>query len=255
MRNSLLRTYTLYPIPCTLLLLFASGCAAFRSGDALVSRNDLRTMLSDKTLTPFADLKVTWKNFPYKSAIDTIGEGSISNPPKHAAVPVPPEDLDWFRERAKSVLSDAGLYSPEKGSGALELELTSINRWAYKELLRGFMVDTPFIFIVPASFKTGYRLAAGFETPSGAARVEETARRNTVFHLLLVPLYPFFSPGAKESSLINNMLWKTATDIYGKMKGGFESAPAAQAAPAPAVSPQPDPAGKKADEEAVKTDD
>ncbi|MBU2574406.1 MAG: hypothetical protein KKH28_10060 [Elusimicrobia bacterium] len=247
-------------------VLFASGCAAFRSGDARVSRNDFRTMLSDKTVAPFADIRVTWKNFPYKSPIDTIGEGSVLNPPKQRAVPVPAGDLDRFRTHAKSVLADAGLYNAEKGSGTLELEMTSINRWTYKELLRGFMVDTPFIFIVPASFKTGYRLAAAFETPSGAAKVEETGQRKTVFHLLLVPLYPFFSPGAKESGLINNMLWKTATDIYGKLKlqapasGAVpeavqESAPAAQPAPPPAVSPRPDAPVTNPAEEAVETDD
>lgn len=227
-----MKTYKFFPLAAAL---FASGCAGFRSGNAPVSRNELGAMLSDKAVRPFADVTVTWKNYPYKSAIDTIGEGTVAGPPKRAAVPVPPEDLDRLRERAKSILAEAGLYSPEKGSGTLELEMTSINRWTYRELWRGFLVDTPFVFIVPSSFRTGYNLAAGFRAPSGAAvKVEETAGRKTVFHLLLAPLYPLFTPGAAESGLIRNMLWKISTDIYGKLKTA-QAPPRADRKPAPAA--------------------
>jgi hypothetical protein len=270
-------------------VLSASGCAAFQSGDVRVSRSDLKAMLSDTTVEPFADIKVSWKSLPYKNPLDTIGEGSISNPPKPQPVPVPPGDLARFRERAKSILADAGLYDVAKGSGTLELEMASVNRWTYKELLRSFMVETPFIFIVPASLKTGYRLTAGFQTPSGTAVVEEAAQRKTAFHLLLVPLYPFFSPGAKESSLINNMLWKVSTDVYRKIKhpaplpaagagavqesappllppapsfGGTSSqASEGQAPPSSAgaggrtASPEPDTTPKKASGEAAEADD
>ena len=31
-------------------------------------------------------------------------------------------------------------------------------------------------------------------TPAGPAKAEVTGQRKTVFHLLLAPLYPFFSP-------------------------------------------------------------
>jgi len=229
-------------------VLFSFGCAAFKSGDVRISKNGLKAMLSDKTVTPFAEVRVTWKNFPYKSPADYIGEGSVLNPPKQQALPVPPGDLSRLREHAKNILGDAGLYNAEKGSGTLELEMNSINRWTYKELLRGFMVETPFILIIPASFKTGYHLAAGFDTPSGTAKIEETAERNTVFHILLIPLYPFFSPGAKENSLIKNMLWKASTDIYEKMRHPA-ALPKAGAGTgrenAPAVSPEPDITGNK----------
>ena len=247
-------------------VLLGSGCAAFQSGDVRVSRASFDAMLADKTVTPFADVTVTWKNLPYQTAIDTIGEGSVSSPPKRRAVPVPTEDLARFRERAKRVMADAGLYDAEKGTGTLKLEMSSINRWTYKELMRGFMVESPFILIIPASLKTGYRLTAAFETPAGTARVEEAAQRKTVFHLLLIPMYPFFSPDSRENSLIRHMLWKASTDIYEKMKrqapalspgpaAGQESAPAAPAVPAAPAPAEPAAAPQKAAEQPVQADD
>jgi hypothetical protein len=56
-------------------LLTACGCASFNSGDIKASRGDLRRMLEEKGVPPAAEIRVTWDNFPYKSAIDTIGEG------------------------------------------------------------------------------------------------------------------------------------------------------------------------------------
>ncbi len=215
--------------------LFASGCAAFRSGETAVARNELEALLADKTVRPFAEIKGTWKNFPYKSAIDIIGEGTVSGPPKPTSVPVPQEDLDSFLARAKKVLAEAGLYSPDKGSGTLELEMTTINRWSYKQLWRGYMVDTAFIFIVPSSLKTGYHLSAAFRPPAGAeVKTEGTAQRKTVFHILLAPLYPLFAPGASESGILNTLLWKASTDIYGKIKLPKASPSPAAPAAAPA---------------------
>lgn len=216
-----------------------SGCAAFRSGETQVSRNELRAMLADKTIRPFSDIIVTWKNFPYKTAIDIVGEGTlaVSSPKKPAGEPVPEEDLDRFRERAKRILAEAGLYSPEKGSGTLKLEMTTINWWTYRELWRGFLVDTAFIFIIPASLKTGYNITASFKPPEGAAvKVEEKAQRKTFFHLLLAPLYPLFTPGASENGLVKNMLWKISTDLHAKMKTA--AVPPAAESPAPAAAPQ-----------------
>lgn len=197
--------------------LAASGCAASRSGDILISRPDLREMLSERAATPFSDLKVSWENFPYKNPTDYIGEGSLSGPPKPMSVPVPPEDLTSFKERARNIFAEAGLYDVNRGSGTLRLTLTSAGRWTYSELFRTFLVETAFVFIIPSSLRVNYYLTAEFETTAGPAKVEETGQQKTVFHLLLAPLYPFCAPGAKESSLIKNMLWKAALDVYARM--------------------------------------
>ena len=68
--------YNNFLVPAALLL--ASGCASFNSGDILASRTDLRRMLSDRDVKPFSELRVVWKNFPYKNPTDAIGEGSIN---------------------------------------------------------------------------------------------------------------------------------------------------------------------------------
>ncbi|MBI4351396.1 MAG: hypothetical protein HY550_08155, partial [Elusimicrobia bacterium] len=53
---------------------------------------------------------------------------------------------------------------------------------------------------------------------ASTVRVETEARNKTTFHLLLAPLYPFFSPGARESGLLRQMLWRSATDVYARLK-------------------------------------
>ena len=214
-------------------LLPASGCASFNSGDVLIPRGYLRQMLSDREVKPASDIIVVWKNFPYKNPTDTIGEGVI-NPPKPQPVQVPINDLVWLKEHARDIFSEAGLYDAEKGSGTIKITLTSYGRWTYGEIFRSFLVDTGYIFIIPASLLVNHQLVVEYAGPGGRAKVEEIGRTKTTFHAVLFPLYPLFRPGAKEHSLLKNMLWRSATDVYAKAKRA--NVPASTVSETPAKS-------------------
>lgn len=218
-----------------LLLLLAAlpafwGCASFNSGDTRVDRSVAMAMLEDKAVVPFAELEVSWRNFPYRAPTDSIGEGSASRPPKKVK-PVPVgygEEADFVAE-AREIFGRAGLYDKARGQGTLRLELTTFGRWTYGDLFRSFLVDTGFIFIIPASLRVNYFLTADFAAGGKTLRVETEARNKTTFHLLLAPLYPFLSPGAKENGLLRQMLWRSATDTYSSLKAA--GAPAAPLPP------------------------
>jgi hypothetical protein len=207
-------------VPLAFLLL--TGCASFQSGDILSSRNTIRKMLNDKNIKPFSKINVSWKNFPYKSASDNIGIGSITNPPVPQALPVKRKDHNYLQRKAEDVFADAGLYNPEKGEGTLSIELVSFGKWNYGDLFRSFLVDTGWIMILPASLRANYLLQADFEIQGEPAIVKETATHKTTFHALIFPLYPFFSPGMKEKSMLRNMLWKCATDIYSRQSSNLK---------------------------------
>lgn len=205
-----------------LILLLAAlpafwGCASFNSGDIRVERGVARAMLEDKGIIPFSEIEIGWQNFPYRAPTDSIGEGS-TRPKKIKPLPVEQDDAAAFGRKAREIFSQAGLYDKARGQGTLRLELTSFGRWTYGDLFHSFLVDTGFIFIIPASLRVNYYLAADFAVSSGTVRVETEARRKTTFHLLMAPLYPFFSPGARENGLLRQMLWRSATDVYAKLK-------------------------------------
>ncbi len=193
------------------------GCASFNSGDIRVERGTAQAMLEDKAIIPFSEIEVSWQNFPYRAPTDSIGEGS-TRPKKIKPLPVERDDAAKFSRRAAEIFAQAGLTDKARGQGTLRLELTSFGRWTYGDLFRSFLVDTGFIFIIPASLRVNYYLTADFAVPAGAVRVETEARHKTTFHLLMAPLYPFFSPGARENGLLRQMLWRSATDVYAKLK-------------------------------------
>lgn len=194
------------------------GCASFNSGDILVERGAARAMLDDRTVVPFSEIKVSWSNFPYRSPTDSIGEGSISNPVRPKPLPAPEEDSSSLASRAREIFRTAGLYDREKGRGTLRLELTTLGRWTYSDLFHSYLAETGFIFIIPSSLRVNYDLTADFAVAGGTARVETVGQRKTTFHLLLAPLYPFFAPGPRENTLLKQMLWRSATDVYSKLK-------------------------------------
>jgi hypothetical protein len=249
-------------LPAALSL--AAGCASFNSGDTFVHRNDLRSMQEERAVKPFSELRVVWKNFPYTNPTDSIGMGMI-NPPKPQAVPVPAGDSAWLKRHARKVFSETGLYDPDKGSGVLILTLTSFGRWTYGEIFKSFLVDTGYIFIVPASLRVNHHLAADYQLPGetspdsnsdqpdqesfgpdsrpkgrGWSRVEEIGRNKTTFHALIFPLYPLFSPGAREHALLKKMLWKTAVDVYARRKREMTNLAAPEARPAATPAPAAD---------------
>ena len=197
-----------------LIFLFFSGCASFQSGDILSSRNTIRKMLNDTNIKPFAKINVSWKNFPYKSPSDSIGIGSITNPPKPQAFPVTRKNFNYLKRKTEDIFADAGLYDPKNGKGTLTVDLVSFGKWTYRDLFKSFLVDTGWIMIFPASLRVNYLLQAEFEMDGETIKVKEIAEHKTTFHALIFPLYPLFSPGIKEKNMLKNMLWKCATDIY-----------------------------------------
>ena len=199
------------------------GCASFNSGDILVERGAARSMLADKTIIPFSEIQVSWQNFPYRAPTDSIGEGS-TRPQKIKPLPVEPADAAAFGRKAREIFAKAGLYDKARGRGTLRLELTSFGRWTYGDLFRSYLVDTGFIFIIPSSLRINYYLAADFSVSTGTVRVETEARHKTTFHLLMAPLYPFFSPGARENGLLKQMLWRSTTDVYARLKAAGSAA-------------------------------
>ena len=79
--------------------LSACGCASFTSGDVLVEKETAQAMFDDHTLAPFADIQLSWINYPYRSPTDSIaGETTVDDKGRFTAqqaapVQVPPEDL------------------------------------------------------------------------------------------------------------------------------------------------------------------
>lgn len=230
--------------------LSACGCASFTSGDVLVEKETAQAMFDDHTLVPFADIQLSWINYPYRSPTDSIaGETTVDDKGRFTAqqakpVQAPPEDLAKLAKRARGIFSEAGLYDKQKGRGTLRLALTTVNRWTYGELFRSYLVDTGFIFLIPSSLRVNYLLSAEFETSSGTVKVETLGQNKTTFHLLLAPLYPLFAPGGRETGLLKQMLWRCATDTYERLKRSGQAAqqspaaPAAEALPA-AITPPP----------------
>ncbi|MBI5744928.1 MAG: hypothetical protein HY952_10315 [Elusimicrobia bacterium] len=219
------------------------GCASFNSGDIKVRRETAAAMLADREITPFADVQVSWRVFPYRAPTDSIGEGSISRPTVIKPVQAEPGAAADFAELARQVFGEAGLYDQGRGRGALRLELTTLGKWTYGDLFKSFLVDTGFIFIIPASLRENYYLTADFAAPEKQVRVETEGTNKTTFHLLMMPLYPFAPPGRKETSLLRQMLWRSATDVYTRLKaaGGVPAElPKAAAKNEPAV-PMPGP--------------
>ncbi|OGR45005.1 MAG: hypothetical protein A2X35_06310 [Elusimicrobia bacterium GWA2_61_42] len=215
-------------------LVSLTGCASFNSGDIKVDRETAMAMLSDRAVVPFSDIQVSWQGFPYRDPSEYIGEGSASKP-KPAAKPVPaePGETAELARDAKAIFKEAGLYDREKGRGALRLQLTSFGRWTYGDLFRSFLVDTGFIFIIPSSLRVNYFLTADFATAAGPVRVETEGRNKTTFHLLMAPLYPLFTPGRRENGLLKQMLWRSATDVYSRLKASGGAPAELPAKPAP----------------------
>lgn len=198
-------------------LLLACGCASFNSGDMVAPREHLRSMLDARDVRPAAEIRLSWKNFPYKSGIETIGEGTAI-PVKPRPVTVPISDSAWLKGRVEDIFAEAGLYDAQAGSGTLNVTLTSYGRWTYREIFRSFLVDTGYIFLIPATLRINHQLVVEYNGAAGRASVEEIGQNKTTFHALLFPLYPLFTPGRKEHSLLKNMVWKSAVDVYLKVK-------------------------------------
>ncbi len=201
-------------------LLAVTGCASFQSGDVFFSRRDLWEIDEDKNFIPFSKINVLWKEVPYKSAIEEIGEGTVMpDENKMKPLPVKPEYLHFLKDVSQKTFTEAGIYDAKRGTGTINIVLTSYGRWTYKLLSKSFLIDTSFIMILPSSLIVYHHFEFECTNSSGTFKIEETARLKTAFHLLLFPLYPLLSPGAGERSMIRNALWKASIDIHSKITG------------------------------------
>lgn len=196
-------------------LVLLAGCASFRSG-SFINRNALGEMKDEKSKPAFSSVAFSWKQFPFKSTTEFIGLSREEKIPK--LYPVKAKDEAYFRRKASDIFKKAGVYDVENGSGTANIVLTSYGKWTYKSLMKGFLVDTAFIMILPRSIMVRYRLAAEGEISGKPFQVEETATLKTTFHLFLFPLYPLLRPQRVERALIRSMLWNLSHKIYKKTK-------------------------------------
>ena len=101
-----MRIFKLFLITAAAAL--AGGCAAFTSGDI---RETAKAMLEDRAVTPFADIQLTWKLYPYHAPSEDIGQGYIAQDtgqfksPVQKPVPADPDDQAKLLKRARSVFA------------------------------------------------------------------------------------------------------------------------------------------------------
>lgn len=200
---------------------FLTGCAAFTSGEIKLDKEIASDMLSNKVQTPFAEIRVSWENFPYRTNSDRVGDGGEIDqetgdfvPHQDEPVPVDPKDSDKLQILAKDIFKKAGLYDRNKGKGSLQLSMQTINRWTYGELMHSYFVETPLLFVFPRTLPVGYSLTTEIETSTGTTKIELMGTNRTYFFLLMAPLYPIFSPSSGERKILNQIVWRMATEIY-----------------------------------------
>lgn len=194
-----------------------ASCASFKNVD-IPPRNIVQEMARDKELKSFSKVLVRWRNYPFKTYAQSIG---YTDAEKEKIKPVNVEYKDYsrFKGRVLKIFKESGLYDAENGTGTLRVDLLTFGRWTYSELFSSYLTDTSWIYILPSSIKVNYYMVTEIEQGELSAKVEETASVKTTFHLLLFPIYPLASFSGGEKSLIKQMLWKTAADVYLKQKG------------------------------------
>ena len=210
-------TKTFFPAIAAIML---AGCMSLTSGEIKIDKEIAVDMLTDDAKKSFAEIKVTWENFPYRSGADKIGTGEIDHETGEFkqqeihAEPVDPALQEKLLGYAKKIFKKAGLYDRTKGEGVLELRMQSMNRWTYAELLHSYFVETPFILILPRTLPTAYSLTADINTGLEDKTINLAAQNKTHFFFLLAPVYPFLPPSSGEKTILHQMLWRMATEIY-----------------------------------------
>ncbi len=197
--------------------LFISSCASFKTIDPF-PRDIIQKASKDGEFKPYAKILVRWRNYPFTTFSDTIGY-TDEEKAKIKPEEVPYGDYAKFKAKALKYFKEAGLYDPHKGEGTVKIDLMSFGRWTYSELSRSFLTETSFIYILPRSIKVNYYLKIEAEREGKKVQAEEISSIKTVFHLLIFPLYPFSSFSSAEKSVLKNILWKSAADIYALEKG------------------------------------
>ena len=197
-----------------------TGCASFTSGDIKIDKEIAVDMLQSKDKHPYSELRITWENFPYRTGADAIGTGVIDyETGKFKKEEIKPETVEpklqqKISEIGKKVFKKAGLLDRNTGKGILELKMQTVNRWTYGELMNKYLVETPFILIFPNSLPTSYVLETEIETSTGTKNISLSAVNKTMFFLPFAIIYPLLPPGNAEKSILNQIMWRMATEIY-----------------------------------------
>lgn len=203
---------------------FATGCASFPSGEIKIDKNLAVEMLGDTNFEKYADVKISWVNYPYRTSSSKIGDGvkfdekGNIKPVEIRPIPVEAKDKDKLLSMAKKIFTKAGIINRNTGKGTINLKLKTSGKWTYAEIVNSFLVETPFVILFPRFLPVGYALESEFNTSTGTAKVELNATNKTMFFLLAAPLYPFKSPSSGEKTLLNQILWRMATEIYDSVK-------------------------------------
>lgn len=191
-------------------VLCAAGCATFVKS-SYIPRKD-REAVDKKPAPPsFASVRVSWNYFPLKTSQDIIG--SITEKKADSPIPVSRDEAAYLTKEALKILREEKVYDADKGTGTLAINLTSYGRWNYSMLWHTYLVDTPFVLILPSAIIARHAMRAEWTSQNTQVKVEDAAEVKSVFHLLLFPLYPFFSPGAQERHALSRLLSNIAFQI------------------------------------------
>lgn len=199
------------------ILSLLTSCASFKTMEPF-PRKIIHQATNDKEKRPFSKILVRWRNFPLLTFQDTIGY-SDEEKAKIKPQEVPYSDYAKFKKRIIKAFTETGLYDEKNGNGTVKVDLTSYGRWTYAELMRSFLTETSFIYILPQSLKVGYHMKLEIERDGQTKSAQEYSYIKTTFHLLIFPLYPFSSFSSAESGILKNMAWKAVTDAYSLDRG------------------------------------
>lgn len=227
-------------------MVFCCGCMSY-SKATVVTRGQMqeaRACAAGQS-RKFKEISVDWKQRLLRT--DAQNTGLTPQEKKVPPQPVDEADLLWLDKLVRQRFAEAGLYDPETGSGTLRVVVISYNRWTYGQLTHGFLIDTSWLFILPASISTVHYMNFSMQQDDSTVEFTKNSTVKTCFHLLLFPLYPFMPPGRSETGALKSLVdsgvlsvmteRQTARDCYGKRfnppKTKFNAVPPKTAAPVP----------------------
>ncbi|MDD4005016.1 MAG: hypothetical protein PHW69_07415 [Elusimicrobiaceae bacterium] len=187
------------------------GCMSFHTAP-VVTRGQMRTAQECAGQNrKFREITVEWKQRIFKTASQNTA--LTPEEKKLPPVPVSPKDRQWLLETVEKKFAAAGLYDRETGTDELHIVAISYNRWDYSSLSTGFLIDTGWMFILPASIPTVHYMHFAMKHDGKISEFTKSAKVKTCFHLLLLPLYPFMPPGRSESSALKAITDSAALTI------------------------------------------
>lgn len=193
-------------------MVFCCGCMSYNKA-GVVTRGQMqeaRACASGQS-RKFKEISVDWKQRLLRTDAQTTG----LSPQEKKVPPLPVDDADqlWLDKLVRQRFAEAGLYDPETGSGTLRVVVISYNRWSYGQLTHGFLIDTSWLFILPASISTVHYMNFSMQQDDNTVEFTKNATVKTCFHMLLFPLYPFMPPGRSETGALKSLVDAGALSI------------------------------------------